>query len=116
MRHRDSLSVSLIDASKREPFEFSKWTISSPSLNPRLVLLFIVHHIPLIKNSPKDENVSPTRSDPIVMVPSSHQQYSFAKKRSSFEAAAVFKAQPEVTAFGKSLVYKANDVGPNAGP
>lgn len=46
------------------------------------------------------------------MVPSSYQQHSFAKKRSSFEAAAVFKAQPEVTAFGKSLVYKANDWGP----
>ena len=65
LRHRDSFSVSLIDASKKEPFEFSKWTISSPSLNPRLVLLFIVHHIPLFKNS----NAQKTRTfhplDPI---------------------------------------------------
>ena len=38
--YRDSLSVRRIDAGGKESFEYSEWTISSPSLNLRLVLLY----------------------------------------------------------------------------
>ena len=38
--YRDSLSVRGIDAGGKESFEYSEWTISSPSLNLRLVLLY----------------------------------------------------------------------------
>ena len=41
--YRDSLSVRRIDAGEKESFEYSEWTISSPSLNLRLVLLY--HHL-----------------------------------------------------------------------
>ena len=36
----DSLSVRGIEAGEKESFEYSEWTISSPSLNLRLVLLY----------------------------------------------------------------------------
>ena len=38
--YRESLSVRWIDAGGKESFEYSEWTISSPSLNIRLVLLY----------------------------------------------------------------------------
>ena len=38
--YRDSLFVRWIDAGEKESFEYSEWTISSPSLNLRLVLLY----------------------------------------------------------------------------
>ena len=38
--YSDSLSVRWIDAGGKESFEYSEWTISSPSLNLRLVLLY----------------------------------------------------------------------------
>ena len=38
--YRDLLPVRRIDAGKKESFEYSEWTISSPLLNLRLVLLY----------------------------------------------------------------------------
>ena len=38
--YRDSLSVRMNDTGKKDSFEFSQWTISSPSLNLRFVLLY----------------------------------------------------------------------------
>ena len=40
MIYRESLSDRWIDAGGKESFEYSKWIISSPSLNLRLVLLY----------------------------------------------------------------------------
>ena len=40
LTYSDSLSVRWIDAGGKESFEYSEWTISSPSLNLRLVLLY----------------------------------------------------------------------------